>query len=134
MTNKLDIESRVDRSLQNQVTAPRLDGRFDAAVWARIAAQEEPATHPVKVQSRAFSSARWLFVINVIGVAIAAVLVVIFGLQSFSEVSLNLPMPEVSAATGAEILKFVTPAITTVSLVLGLLCTPIGRRLRAELS
>ena len=59
-------------------------------------------------------------------------LVVVFGLQSFSGASVNLPMPEVSAATGAEILKFAAQAVTIVSLVFGLLFTPIGRRLRAE--
>jgi len=134
MTRKLDIEANLDRSLANQVKAPRLDRRFDAAVWARIEAVEQRATNPVQVRSKALSSARWLFVINVIGVAIAAVLVVVFGLKSFSEVSVNLPMPEVSAATGAEILKFAAQAVTIVSLVFGLLFTPIGRRLRAELT
>jgi len=134
MTRKLDIEAHLDRSLANQVKAPRLDRRFDAAVWARIEAVEQRATNPVQVRSKALSSARWLFVINVIGVAIAAVLVVVFGLKSFSGVSMNLPMPEVSAATGAEILKFAAQAVTIVSLVFGLLFTPIGRRLRAELT
>ena len=130
MTHKLDVESRLDRSLRNQLKVPRLDGRFDAAVWARIAAQEQRATNPV--QNR--SSARWLFIINIVGVAIAAALVVIFGLQSFTEVSVNLPMPEVSANVGAQILRFATPVVTTVALVFGLLFTPIGRRLRAELT
>jgi hypothetical protein len=130
MTHKLDVESRLDRSLHNQLKVPRLDGRFDAAVWARIAAQEQRATNPV--QNR--SSARWLFVINIVGVAIAAALVVIFGLQSFTEVSVNLPLPEVSANVGAQILRFATPVVTTAALVFGLLFTPIGRRLRAELT
>jgi hypothetical protein len=130
MTHKLDVESRLDRSLRNQLKVPRLDGRFDAAVWARIAAQEQRATNPV--QNR--SSARWLFVINIVGVAIAAALVVIFGLQSFTEVSVNLPLPEVSANVGAQILRFATPVVTTAALVFGLLFTPIGRRLRAELT
>ncbi len=131
MTRKLEIEANLDRSLANQVKAPRLDRRFDAAVWARIEAAEQRATNPVPVQSRAHSSARWLFFINLIGVASAVVLVVIFGLQSFSAVSLEA-LPEVSAAAGADILKFATQAVTIVSLVFGLMYTPIGRRLRAE--
>ena len=136
MTRKLDIEANLDRSLANQVKAPRLSRAFDAAVWARIEAEEQHATNPVPVKSRASSSARWLFGINVIGVTIAVVLVVIFGLQSFSfsEASVSLPMPEVSASTGAEILKFATQTVTIVSLIFGLLFTPIGRRLRAELT
>ena len=130
MTNKLDVESRLDRSLRNQLKAQRLDGRFDAAVWARIAAQEQRTTNPV--QNRA--SARWLFVINVLGLAIAAALVVIFGLQSFTEVSINLPLPEVSADTSAQVLNIATKAVTAVSLIFGLLFTPVGRRLREELT
>jgi len=134
MTNKLDIETRVDRSLRNQLKAPRLDGRFDAAVWARIEAAEQRATNPVLERAKAPSSARWLFIINVIGVAVAALLFVIFGLQSFTEVSVNLPTPEVSAATGEKIFRIAAQTITLASLVFGLLFTPIGRRLRAELT
>jgi hypothetical protein len=136
MTRKLDIEANLDRSLANQVKAPRLDRRFDDAVWARISASEQHATNPMQAKLEASSSARWLLVINVIGVTVAAVLVVIFGLQSFSfsEVSVSLPMPEISASTGAEILKFATQTVTFVSLIFGLLFTPLGRRLRAELT
>ena len=55
MTNKLDIETRLDRSLRNQVAAPRLDGRFNAAVWARIAAEDQ---HASAHGERASSAAR----------------------------------------------------------------------------
>ncbi|HEU5137373.1 MAG TPA: hypothetical protein VFU13_19680 [Steroidobacteraceae bacterium] len=134
MTRKLEIEANLDRSLANQVKAPRLDRRFDAAVWARIEAAEQRATNPVPERVKPPSSARWLFVINVIGVAIAALLVLIFGLQSFTEVSVNVPMPEVSAVTGEKILRVAAPAITLASLLFGLLFTPLGRRLRAELT
>jgi len=134
MTNKLDIETRLDRSLQKQLTAPRLDGRFDAAVWARIAAQEQGATNPVREPARSPSSSRWLFVINVIGIAVTVLLVVIFGMQSLTEVSMNLPTPEVSAATGEKIFRIAAQTITLASLVFGLLFTPLGRRLRAELT
>jgi len=135
MTNKLDIETRVDRSLQTQLKAPRLDGRFDSAVWERIAAQEQRPTNPVQERSMS-SAARWLFVVNIIGVAVTALLVVIFGLHSFTDasVNLNLPTPEVSAATGDQILKIAAQAITLVSVIFGLLFTPLGRRLRAELT
>jgi hypothetical protein len=134
MTRKLDIEANLERSLANQVKAPRLDRRFDDAVWARISASEQHATNPMQAKLEASSSARWLLVINVIGVTVAAVLVVIFGLQSFSDVSVSVPMPEISASTGAEILKFAPQIVTFVSLIFGLLFTPIGRRLRAELT
>jgi hypothetical protein len=134
MNHKLDIETRLDRSLQNQLKVPRLDGRFDAGVWARIAAQEQGATNPVQQRVKAPSSARWLFVINVVGVAVAALLVVIFGTQAFADVSVSLPKPEISAVTGDQIIKVASQVITLVALVFGLLFTPIGRRLRAELT
>jgi hypothetical protein len=134
MKTKLEIEANLDRSLANQVKAPRLNRHFDAAVWARIEAAEQRATNPVLSQSRASSSARWLLVTNSIGVAVAALLVVVFGLQSFADVSVNLPSPEISAATSAHIFKIAAQVITIASVVFGLLFTPLGRRLRAELT
>ena len=134
MTRKLDIEARLDRSLANQVKAPRLERRFDAAVWARIEAAERRATHPVPGPVKVQSSARWLFVINVIGVSVAVLLVMIFGLDSFADATVNLPMPQVSEAAEVQFLKFTAHALTAVSVVVGLLFTPLGRRLRAELT
>jgi hypothetical protein len=75
-----------------------------------------------------------LLVTNSIGVAVAALLVVVFGLQSFADVSVNLPSPEISAATSAHIFKIAAQVITIASVVFGLLFTPLGRRLRAELT
>ena len=65
---------------------------------------------------------------------ITALLVLIFGMQSFNDVSVTLPAPEVSAAASAEILKFAAPGITAVAVIFGLMFTPLGRRLRAELT
>ena len=42
----MNIEARLERSLRKQVTPPKLDGRFDAAVWSRIAAEEKKAMAP----------------------------------------------------------------------------------------
>jgi hypothetical protein len=134
MTRKLDIEANLDRSLANQVKAPRLDRRFDASVWARIEAAQQHATNPVIENAKPRSSARWLFVINVIGVAVAVALVLIFGMHPFADitVTVNVPAPEVSAATQAQILGYAAQAITVASVAFGLLFTPIGRRLRSE--
>jgi hypothetical protein len=134
MTRKLDIETNLDRSLAHQVKVPRLDRRFDAAVWARIEAAEQRATNPVQARTQSRTPARWMFAINIIGVAIAALLVVIFGLQSFADVTVSLPKPDVSLATGERILEVAAQTITIVSVVFGLLVTPLGRRLRAELT
>jgi hypothetical protein len=134
MTRKLDIEANLDRSLANQVKVPRLDRRFDAAVWARIEAEQQRATNPVLETAKPSSSARWLFVINVIGVAVAVALVLVFGMHPFADVSVSVPTPQVSAATSAQILGVAGQAIGAAAVIFGLLFTPIGRRLRAELT
>jgi len=132
MKKQSEIEATLERSLRKQVNAPRLDRSFNAAVFARIAAEEQRATNPVTERVQLPSSARWLFVSNLIGVAVAMVLVVNFGMQYFSEVSVAVPAPQVSAATSAEIAKLAGWAVTGVSLVFGLMFTPLGRKLRAE--
>lgn len=133
MTRKLDIETRLDRSLANQVKAPRLGRGFDASVWARIEAAGQRVTNPVRERGTS-TSARWLLAINVMGVVVTALLVLIFGMQSLNDVSVTLPTAEVSAATSAQILKFAAQGITAVSVIFGLMFTPLGRRLRAELT
>jgi hypothetical protein len=134
MTRKLEIEANLDRSLANQVKAPRLGRAFDASVWARIEAAEQRASNPVQLRAPAPSSARWMFAINLAGIAVAAVLVVIFGMQSFADVSVSVPAPQISAATEGRILQIAAQTLTLVSVVFGLMFTPLGRRLRAEFS
>lgn len=134
MTHKLDIEARLERSLVNQVKAPQLGKKFDASVWARIEAESQTATNPVSIQPSAPRTANWLMISNAIGVSITVILVVVFGMQSFTDVSRSVPTIEVSAATLDQIYQVGGQAIAVVSLVFGLLFTPIGRRLRNELT
>jgi predicted secreted protein len=135
MTNKLEIETRLDRSLQNQVAAPRLDGRFDAAVWKRIAAEEQRARQPaVGARSAAASgSARWMFITNVIGIAVAALLVIFFGMKAFSgvNVTLDVPVPQVSPTTIKEVVAVLVQTTTLAAVIFGLMFTPLGRRLKS---
>jgi uncharacterized integral membrane protein len=132
MTRKLDIEANLDRSLANQVKVPRLDRRFDAAVWARIEAMQQRAANPVLENANRRSSARWLFVVNIIGGAVTIALVLIFGMQPYADVTVNLPTPEISSASREQIFIVAGQAMGGIALVFGLLLTPIGRRLRAE--
>ena len=138
MTNKLDIETRLDRSLQNQVAAPRLDGRFDAAVWKRIAADEQRARQPiVDARSAAVSvSARWMFITNVIGISVAALLLAFFGMKAFSGVNLSVdvPVPQVSPTTMKEIVALSVQTVTVGAVIFGLMFTPVGRRVRSIFS
>jgi hypothetical protein len=130
MNNDKVIEARLERSLRNQVKAPRLEKRFDAAVWAKIGARKMPAAEAPT------TSTSWLFVFNGIGIGVAFVLLCVFGLQSLSGLDPQIALPEVVVApsTVAEIEKISAQAITIVSMVFGLMFTPWGRRLRAEFS
>jgi hypothetical protein len=124
------IEARLERSLRNQVKAPRLEKRFDSAVWARIEAQ------PVRKPEAAPASPSWLFVFNGIGIGVAFVLLCVFGLQSLAGLETHVALPEVAVApaTMEQVVTIAAQAITFGSLLFGLMFTPWGRRLRAEFS
>ncbi len=113
MNRNLEIEARLERSLRKQVRVPQLDGRFDAAVWARIdSAQAHSAGLPLARQrtrpragcSRAMSSAS----------IVAIVLVVFFGAQSCTGVEVNVALPEVSPGFVERIVSAIIWPVTAV--------------------
>ncbi len=132
--NDKAIEARLERSLRNQVKAPRLEKRFDAAVWSRIDAGKtvQPVSAP--------AASNWLFVMNGIGIGVAFVLLCVFGLQSFSGIEANVSLPEMplAPATMKQVGQIAAQAIAAAALVFGLSFTPwvkpLMRRLRAEFS
>jgi len=133
---KHDIEARLDRSLASQVRVPKLERRFDAAVWARIEA-EERAHRPVATQVRAPASdaQRWLIASNVGGFIVAAILVVYFGLRMLGGVAVEMPaipMPSFSPEQTDATMKLVGWGFTVAALAFGVMFTPLGRRLRSE--
>jgi hypothetical protein len=130
MSHNKGIEARLERSLRNQVKAPRLEKRFDAAVWARIEAQKSPAPRMPS------TSTNWWFVFNGIGIGVAFVLLCVFGLQSVAGAGPQVALPDVavSSATMEQVAKIAVQAITFGALLFGLMFTPWGRRLRAEFS
>lgn len=135
MNKEHEIEARLERSLRRQVLAPKVDGRFNAAVWSRIAAgQQKAAASPVVPQSR---TPAWLSAINVIGVVVT-VLVLGYGVvRSMSGLDLDLDfelsLPSFSAERQAEVIRILTPFISGAAVLFGLLFTRIGRRLLAAL-
>ena len=129
-----EIEARLEASLRRQVTAPKLDGRFDAAVWARIAAQTQRDTTPVVARMP-----RWLIMSNVVGVTATVLLVVFYALRSTSgvelkELQLGADMLSLSAEQQSSLLKMAGEIVTGAALLFGLMFTRLGRRLRAALS
>lgn len=130
MNDKL-IEARLERSLRHQIKAPRLQKRFDAAVWARIEAETKRVPAPPQ------QSTNWLLVLNGIGVGVALVLIAVFGTQSLSGIEANVAIPAVSMqvapATMDLIWKYAIQSVTVVAIGFGLMFTPPGRRARQEL-
>jgi hypothetical protein len=123
-----DVEARLERSLRNQVRVPKLDGRFDAGVWARIEAEKVKAVAPV-VRSTA---SRWMFATNVVGALITVALVIYFGVQTFAGDGVSVPVPVVSTGLVERLSTLLTWPMTILALATGIMFTPLGRRLRAE--
>jgi len=134
MKRKTEIEATLDRSLRRQVKLPTLDTRFDAAVWARIEAEESrKAVGALPMPAAVPRSAQWLRIFNVVGIAGLAIFASFFGAQMLAGADVAISMPEISAAEGELILNVVSMSIAGASLLFGLLFTPWGRRLRDEL-
>ena len=134
MKRKTEIEATLDRSLRSQVPLPKLDSRFDAAVWARIEA-EESRSAPAAARAPAASpgSARWLQIVNVVGIGSLAIFGIFFGAQILAGADVAISMPEFSAAAIERFAMTTSMGIAGASLIFGLLFTPWGRRLRDEL-
>jgi hypothetical protein len=140
----LEIEARLDRSLEKQIRAPGLDARFDAAVWARIAASEAKATSPAvsAESSRALRASRWLAITNSIGITVTLIIAANFVLRTFGGIEspvnlgVNVPvsMPVIPEAMVSQILAVLGQVLGFVALAFGLSLTPFGRRIRSAFS
>jgi hypothetical protein len=136
MTHKLELEAALERSLRKQVAAPRLDGRFDAAVWARIEAAEQRAPRATRATAPSPASSRWLFIINAVGAGVTLLLIVYFGSQALGGVQVNVPsvaVPQVSAPVLDWLARVAGWIITAGALGFGFMFTSLGRKVRAEL-
>jgi hypothetical protein len=142
MSDAKHIEARLERSLRNQVRAPRLDRRFDAAVWARIEAQESPATNPGAGTrpAQVARASRWLAISNSVGIAVTLMLVGWFALRSLAgieaplSVDVNLALPAIPEETLSRIIAALGQLLGLAALAFGLSFTSLGRRLRQSLS
>ena len=134
MKTKSQIEAALERSLRKQVVLPRLDRKFDAGVWARIEAAEAPAAVPALQApvNASSSAARWLNLINILGLASVTIFLCVFGWQMFSGMDISESLPEISAATRESILMNGSTIIATLAVAIGLMFTPLGRKLRDE--
>jgi hypothetical protein len=133
MKRKAEVEAALESSLRNQVKVPRLDGRFDAAVWARIAAEESRAVSSSMAPIASPLTARWLGIINILGLVTVAIVVWIYGAPMLAGADVSESWTELSAATRERIVEGASMGLAVVALVFGMMFTPWGRRLRAEL-
>jgi len=126
----VDIEARLERSLLSQVRAPKLDGRFDAAIWARIETEKNSAAAPAVPRKSAAS--RWILASNIAGALITVTLVCAFGSQAFTGIEVDASLPQVSSGLVERAIVMMTWPVTIVALASGLMLTSFGRRLRSE--
>ena len=129
--NKQDIEARLERSLRKQVRVPKLDGRFDAAVWSRIAAEDKKAMAPAR-EVRA-GTPRWLVACNVLGVAVTVVLVAYYAARSMGGLDLGaqlgVELPSISVAQQKSLLQLAGPIVSAAAVLFGLMFIRHGRKL-----
>jgi hypothetical protein len=134
MKDKSQIEFSLERSLRKQVVVPRLDRKFDAGVWARIQAEKSRVAAPaLQVPASSVSAtARWLNVINIVGLGTVAIFLCVFGWQMLSGIDISQSLPEMSAETRASVIMNGCTVIATIAVAFGLMFTPLGRRVRDE--
>jgi hypothetical protein len=134
MKTKSQIEAALERSLRKQVVVPRLDRKFDAGVWARIETEQMRVAAPASQApaSSASAAARWLNMINILGLASVTICLGLYGWQMFSGMEISESLPEISAATRESILMSGSTIIAAIAVAIGLMFTPWGRKLRDE--
>lgn len=139
--SRKDIEARLDRSLAHQIEVPRLDRRFDAAVWARIEAAEAAATNPEATAepSRAVRASRWLAIINWTGISVTLGVALYFVLRAYGGIEMpvsdvSVPIPVIPEDMVARITGMLGQVLGLVALAFGLSFTSLGRRVRASFS
>jgi hypothetical protein len=129
--NKHEVEARLHRSLASQVRAPKLDGRFDAGVWARIEAEQQKSP---RIAMKSGAAAAWLSACNTAGLIVAGILVAYFGARLLNGVEVGVSVPDLSLQMSQATQQFVGWAISASAIAFGLMLTPIGRRLRSMLA
>jgi hypothetical protein len=131
-TRAAAIEARLHRSLQNQVRVPQLDRSFDAGVWARIEAEQQAQVRVTQPVARWSAAEKWLLASNVVGIGVAAALVLYFGVRMFTGVEVELALPDVSGFMGGQAGNLLPWSVTAGAVAFGAMFTPLGRWLRSE--
>ncbi|HUQ08669.1 MAG TPA: hypothetical protein VM146_00035 [Steroidobacteraceae bacterium] len=142
MSDTKRIEARLEQSLQNQVKLSRLDRSFDAAVWARIEAEEAKGVVAAAeaVPSRAVRASRWLAISNSIGIAVTLGVALYFAYGAFADmqqpvnIGFDFRMPVIADDTLQRVIAVLGQLLGVAAVLFGLSFTSIGRRLRTSFS
>ena len=126
-------EVALERSLRNQVKVPRLDRKFDAAVWARIDAEESRAAALSRVPVANPMAARWLSAINFLGLATVAIVIWFYGAPMLADTDIAASWTDLSAASRERIVEGLSMGMAGAAILFGMMYSPWGRRLREEL-
>jgi len=134
MKTKPEIETILERSLRKQVKVRKLDESFDAAVWARIEAEESRSAVSAPVRPAAASKVgRWLFILNAVGVTSVCVFLCVILFQWLAGVQVDATLPVTSFRVSDQTVTMWATGLAGATLLAGLFYTPWGSRLRDEL-
>ena len=131
MKSNPEIENILERSLRKQVKVRKLDESFDAAVWARIEAEESRSAAPARPAASS-KVGRWLFVLNAVGVAAVSIFLCVFLFQWLAGVQVDATLPAASLQVSDQTVTAWATGIAGAALLAGLFYTPWGSRLRDE--
>ena len=131
MKSNPEIENILERSLRKQVKVRKLDESFDAAVWARIEAEESRAAAPARPAASS-NVGRWLFILNAVGVAAVGIFLCVFLFQWLAGVQVDATLPAASLQVSDQTVTAWATGIAGAALLAGLFYTPWGSRLRDE--
>ena len=136
-----DIETRLERSLRNQVLLPHLDRRFDAAVWARIEQEDAKSRASESAPQPTHRMSRWLAISNSLGIVVTLGVALYFALGSVGGIDppalsleLNVALPAIADNTVERIISALGYVLGGAALAFGLSFTSFGRRWRASIS
>ncbi len=135
MKSNPELEAILERSLRRQVNVRQLDKTFDAAVWARIEAEESRSAVQVQAPVQpapASSVGRWLFILNGVGIASVCIFLCVFLFQWLSGVQVDATFAAPSIQVSDQTVTAWATGIAGAALLAGFFYTPWGGRLREE--
>ena len=133
MKSNPELEAILERSLRSQVNVRQLDETFDAAVWARIEADESKSAAQAPMHPTTASRiGRWLFILNAVGIASVCVFLCVFLFQWLAEVQVDSTLVATSLQVSDQTVTVWATGLAGIALLAGFFYTPWGGRLRDE--